>query len=368
MTRYGKTGTGRQRYRCPSCGATQVAQINTDAKDLALFLSFLFSRKRQRDLPGAGRTYRRRTQRFWALWPLPPIVDEVHRVVYVDGIHLGRLAVILIATSNTHVLGWHLARTERTTSWEALLSKIAAPDVVVTDGGQGFAAARRKLWPHTKVQRCLFHAFCQVRRQTTTRPRTQAGVEIYGLAKALMKVSTNVEAAAWLVAYGQWRSRWEEFLAEKTALATGRTVFTHQRLITARSSLDTLIRSSTLFTFVDPKNYPASAYLAVPLPATNNRIEGGVNTQLRALLRDHRGMSFERRIKAIMWWCYMHTQTPSSPAIILQTMPTESEISALYQAAAHRESHERDIGLPVMGTIAVWNELHHTSPYPNSWT
>ena len=34
-------------------------------------------------------------------------------------------------------------------------------------------------------------------------------------------------------------------------------------------------------------------------PKTNNPIEGGVNAQLRRLLRYHRGMSVEKRIKAV---------------------------------------------------------------------
>ena len=42
------------------------------------------------------------------------------------------------------------------------------------------------------------------------------------------------------------------------------------------------------------------------LPATNNRIEGGINAQLRAMLRDHRGLSIERRIKAGVI-CILHT-------------------------------------------------------------
>lgn len=35
------------------------------------------------------------------------------------------------------------------------------------------------------------------------------------------------------------------------------------------------------------------------LSATNNRIDGGINAQLRAILRDHIGLSVERKIKAV---------------------------------------------------------------------
>ena len=31
---------------------------------------------------------------------------------------------------------------------------------------------------------------------------------------------------------------------------------------------------------------------------------------LREMLRMHRGLSTIRRIKAIFWWCYVHTESP----------------------------------------------------------
>lgn len=48
------------------------------------------------------------------------------------------------------------AQAENSRAWSALMEPIPAPDVVVTDGGSGFAKAVRTAWPRTKVQRCLF--------------------------------------------------------------------------------------------------------------------------------------------------------------------------------------------------------------------
>lgn len=45
-------------------------------------------------------------------------------------------------------------------------------------------------------------------------------------------------------------------------------------------------------------------------PATNNQIEGGVNMRLREMLRNHGGLSVERRIKMAYWWCYIHSPEP----------------------------------------------------------
>ena len=141
-----------------------------------------------------GRAFRRRTAEFWEVWPMPECVDEVHRVVFVDGIYLARDLVVLIARSEGHVLSWHMARAETKAAWSALLSKIAPPEMVVTYGGSGFAGAVAEVWPQTMVQRCLWHAFSQVNRHTTSRPRLRAGIELRGLAVDLIHIETLREA------------------------------------------------------------------------------------------------------------------------------------------------------------------------------
>ena len=89
MKRNGKTKSGSQRWRCTGCGASATHSIDTEARDLALFVRWLLSKDAQADMPGRGRTFRRRTARFWAIWPMPEYVDEIHPVVYVDGIRGG---------------------------------------------------------------------------------------------------------------------------------------------------------------------------------------------------------------------------------------------------------------------------------------
>ena len=76
------------------------------AKYLDEFVAWLLGRHRQVDVPGGGRSFRRRCEPLWQLWPLSPIIDEVHEVIFVDGIHLGRGAVVLIAQTPDCVLGW----------------------------------------------------------------------------------------------------------------------------------------------------------------------------------------------------------------------------------------------------------------------
>lgn len=60
------------------------------------------------------------------------------------------------------------------------------------------------------------------------------------------------------------------------------------------------MRKGTLFTYIDPHLVERIG----SLPATNNAVES-LNAQLRVVLREHRGLSLERRVKAAYWWCYM---------------------------------------------------------------
>ena len=281
---------------------------------------------------------------------MPPLIDEISDVVYVDGIHLGRKAVVLIACSDEYVLGWYLARQESTRAYKALLSRIAPPNMAVTDGGTGFATACRKIWPETQIQRCVFHAFNQVKRYTTTKPKLNAGVELYKIAKDLLHITTQDQALWWLRSYFDWREKWDDFLSEAT-IADGRKELTHYRLVCARNSLDKLISTNHLFTFLDE-----FLTLDGQKPKTNNKIEGGVNAPLRQMLREHRGMSLMRRIKAIFWWCYMHTECHLGAADILKAMPTDKEIDGIYRRLT--DPGKLSESIPQWGDAIMWSELH----------
>ena len=359
MKRNGRTSAGSQRWRCRACGASSTVSYDDAAARLGEFLAWLTSKDTQLSMPGQGRTFRRRTAGFWRVWPMPEPTGEVHRVLFVDGIWLARDLVVLIAYDGEHVVSWYMAQAETSRAWEALMAPIPAPDVVVCDGGTGFEGARRRSWPRTRVQRCLFHAFCQVKRCTTTRPRLQAGRELYALALELMHLDTLRQADWWVERYLQWCEFWADFL-EDVSYVDGRRQFTHERLRKARSSLSRLVSRGTLFTYLDPGLTPGG-----PLPSTNNRIEGGVNAQLRAMLRDHRGLSVERRLKAIFWWCYMHSPNPLPAAELLRVMPTDGSIAAIYGRLDERRRLEGTI--PRWGDAVVWSELHHSEPYRMDW-
>ena len=359
--RYGKNQSGSQKWFCRKCSMGFVPRLDSAAKQLDIFLEWLFSKQTQKEMPGRGRSFRRKTARFWEIWPMPPKVEERKETLYVDGIYLGRKACILICCDERYVLGWYLCRYEHSGAWQALMSRIAEPAVVVSDGGTGFAKALKKMWPHTHHQRCVFHAFCQVKRYITSRPKTSAGIEFYALSKDLLHVESQKDADAWTERFRQWIVKYKDFLSQMTVDEYGELRPTHERLLKAEHSLLKLLQEGTLFTYLD-KTLRGEIE---KLPSTNNRIEGGVNARLREMLRNHRGLSIERRIKAVFWWCYMHSPKPLSASEILKIMPTDKSIAEIYKKMSAKGKLGNN--LPGWGDSIVWSELHRPSNYPVDW-
>ena len=333
-----------------------MRRIDTRAKRLGTFLRWLMSKETQSGMGCSRATFKRATREFWEIWPIAPYASEACDVVFLDGIWVGRDAVVLIAAAKGHVLAWHLAQSECASAWAALMLRMPAPAMAVTDGAPGFSKAARAVWPATRIQRCTFHAFCQVRRCTTSRPNLEAGKELYSLAKRLLKAKDADSAAEWLAGYAGWCAKWERFLREFT-LKDGKKHYVHERLRKARRGLDRLVRSGELFTFVEMAEERGGTW-----DSTNNMIEGGVNARLREMLRMHRGLSTTRRIKAIFWWCYLHTEHPLPPAEILRVMPTDDQVEGLFASACGKR--KRDDGAPEeYGSGIVWSEFHMPTEY-----
>lgn len=358
--KHGKIKSGSQRWFCKSCKLAFTPKIDNDTKQLQQFLNWLFSKEVQSNMSGGGRTFRRKTSKFWDIWVMSPKIEESKDVLYLDGIYLSRKSCILICCDKEHVLGWYVCRYEHSGAWEALMSRIAEPKVVVSDGGKGFRKALKRKWPKAKHQRCVFHVFSQVKRYTTSRPNTLAGLELYALARDLFDVKSIEDSKIWVDRFTGWIVKHKRFLSEVTYDENGKPRPKHERLIKAEKSILRLLNDNTLFTYLDEE-----LRAEFKVPSTNNRIEGGVNACLREMLHNHRGLSVERRIKAVFWWCYMHSPKPLSAYEILKTMPTNKSIDDIYKKMTAKKQLEDTI--PMWGDAVVWSELHHSSNYPVYW-
>lgn len=240
----------------------------------------------------------------------------------IDGTYLASWC-LLIASNGSHVIGWQWADKENTAAYLALLQRFVRPDLVVTDGHRGAWSAITTLWPGVPVQRCFFHVRQRVKILLTRHPRTQAGIEANALTKTLMKISTPLQAAAWLVAYYQWETRWETYLKERTYLGkkapslTDQRLwwYTHDRVRKVRAMYRQMIKTQTLFTYLAPlENDPE----AQPWPKTTSSLEGGINAGVKRVLERHRGMSPNHARRAVEWYLNSRTETPATPSTLIR--------------------------------------------------
>ena len=107
------------------------------------------------------------------------------------------------------------------------------------------------------------------------------------------------------------------------------------------------VSAGTLFTHLAPALAKAG-----PLPSTNNVIEGGVNSQPGAVLRNHRGPTSVKRVKAVFRWCHAHPGDARTAREKLAAMPTDADIDFLISACPASPLRE-DEGAE-WGERAVW--------------
>jgi hypothetical protein len=322
LVKNGKTAAGTQRWRCPTCGSSQARKRPdlTARHELRSFVEWLTGKHTQAEVDGTatGRSFRRRTAWCWNMQPQLPPVSTIPDAVIVDGIWIGSWCLLIAINETGNVLAWQWCGGESIAAWTALLEQIPAPDVLVSDGGTGLPTALRTTWPDTKHQRCLFHLQMNITRHLTRNPRTDAGRALRALTMQLSDVTNIDHAIAWRVRLDQWWQTFGHLTRERTMFVNGQFGFTHHRLRKAWLLIRLVVHRDVLFT-----------HLTTGCPRTTSRLEGGINSQIRSLLRHHRGMREEHQRRAVEWFLVLHeldlsralelaaptsTTTPAMPA------------------------------------------------------
>lgn len=151
---------------------------------------------------------------------------------------------------------------------------------VVCDGHTGLLQAITSC----PVQMCQFHQLQIIRRLLTNNSHLPASIELLALARKMFTIGKE----QFLMEFGKWCARWEDFLNERTTLISGKTTYTHRRLRTAKRSLRTHLK--WLFTYEE--------HTEVNIPNTTNMLEG-YNSQLKRALLNHNGLSGTNKKKFI---------------------------------------------------------------------
>ena len=75
-----------------------------------------------------------------------------------------------------------------------------------------------------------------------------------------------------------------------------------------------MAQEGTLFTFLDPE---LIAQTHENLTSPTNALKGGINAQIKNLVRYHRGLSEDHMKRAVEWWYYLHSPNPQDPISLL---------------------------------------------------
>lgn len=156
---------------------------------------------------------------------------------------------------------------------------------VILDAKHGI----RDVFADMVVQICQYHQQQIVERYLTTKPKTEAGLELKLLAGTL----TTIDERVFTESLTNWRGKWSGFLKERTYKPDGKHWwYTHKRIRSAYRSLMTNL--SYLFSY---QRYPE-----LNIPNTNNSLEGYFS-KIKRMLNNHNGLKRWRRyrfIKAIL--------------------------------------------------------------------
>ena len=319
LVKNGKTSSGRTRWRCKPCGAstTQARADITRKAVFQAFLNWLLGTARLTEQAQSIATFRRRTQWCWNVTPQVSPTGEIHDQIMLDGTYFNGWCV-LIAYTGEYVIDWQWCDREKIASWTALLCRIPAPTVAVIDGNGPLIATVQKLWPQSRIQRCYFHVRQAGHKHLTRHPRLPANRDLLNLYKALPKVTSLDEAAAWTAAFASWEATWEPFLKHRTYAASGaprpayarpgqKWWYTHIRTRRAGRLLAELIQDSHLFTWLELTES------GLTVARATSALEGGPNKAIKDFLRAHRGLSIDHARRGIDWLLYLQTETPNDP-------------------------------------------------------
>lgn len=155
-----------------------------------------------------------------------------------------------------------------------------------------------------------------IRVKLTLHPQTAAGQELLDLARQLLKgIPTQEEATKWIKQLELWHEHYESFIRERTSRPNPKPRqrkwwYTHGRLRSAYYQLNKLVQDNQLFTYLDEDLMKQTNQ---PIPRTTNYVEGGINSQIRTLLKHHRGMQQTHQQRLVDWYLYSRTKDQKPP-------------------------------------------------------
>ena len=276
----------KQRYLCKNCNKQFFSRKQIDIQ--AVWDDYVFGKQTVFQLSERYEISPRTVHRKLDTIRIPRIISSSKQVVVlIDTIYWGRnFGVVVLKDCRTKRVLWRkfvrhetLADYKEGVDWlESHQFKIEG---IVCDGIRGMF----QMLAGYRVQMCQYHQLRIVQRYLTRTPELPASIELLAIANSL----TKTDKESFIGSFEQWCARWDAFLKERAYdKRTGKSHYVHKRLRSAYLSLKR--NMPRLWTFYD--------HADLGIPNTNNALEG-MFTDLKTKLRNHAGLSKERRKKFI---------------------------------------------------------------------
>lgn len=317
--KFGKTSTGKVRYRCTACHRTfgRKKRIPLAFSDFYQFKELVTGKVNREKIIEEEQICRETLsvkfknffdhpitpKTVWKLFP-PEIASgkNISWVYGVDGKYLHRNGVFIIHRSITtkENLYWSFWPSESYLAFDSDLKVISGlltesdgnfPDGAVSDWKGAIVMAVAMRLGNIPHQRCLTHVGNMAKRLLPKNSPFEATRTLRKRAGELDNIGSEEEKIDWLWSLNCWEQKYSLMLKEKTIGVNTRKKwwYTHGNLRRG-------------FRLLTHDQNPFFVYLDYPMiPKSNNSLEG-TNSQLAKRLRNHRGMKTQQQVSFLYWY------------------------------------------------------------------
>lgn len=310
LSSWGKTSSGKKRFRCKGCKKTR--RYHLSGKKISFFALFrqyvLWGHTyiQLSDISGYSIQYLSRQFHRFLLQepPVLPLVDQstiTETFLLLDGLWLKRGFVLMAYRQSKNLTILHISVVGR----EAI-TKIAKDlryllflgyhfTGIISDGGTGIIGAVNKVFPHAPHQICLAHMHRGIISAIGRYPRDERMRELKRLADHVWLIESKEALRWWVGELNNWINNYNTFLKEKRYDLTYHWWFIHKGARKAVSTLKELPHTS--FKFLD---HPL-------MPKTTNEIEAQFGHLGKRWLA-HRGLKTDKWEAFMKWFVYFYNQ------------------------------------------------------------
>lgn len=240
----------------------------------------------------------RRVVRYWLNRPPADRGNlSPHRHLVIDGTYLqgrrGAVVVVMDATTHTVIAGAYGIKeggARMAAFCTALARRGLSPESITTDGHTGLLRVLRSLWPHTILQRCLFHIQIQGQMWCRYKPKRPDARHLAALFDRVLLIDTPAQRQALLDDLVVWECHYGWRLG--VVPERGRVTSDLKR---ARSMIAKAVPD--MFHYLD---HPE-------IPRTTSAVEGYFS-RLKPHYARHRGLAPDQRANYFRWFFTLKPQ------------------------------------------------------------